>query len=301
MCKTSAAQGPHIRSSIYVGAQVPDSNLIFLFLQKHFLQGKSLKLQLLLMKIITSPAKLMTTENHSDFLKTTTPKFIKDAEEIQSHLKHKDPKYLSELMEISTKLADENWERNQKWTATPKKSESAPALLAFTGEVYRGIDAKTLDKPAIDYLQKNYRMLSGLYGFLKPSDKVMLYRLEMGRPFAFETYKNLYQFWTEKITEQLNSELHSKDIILNLASNEYFKVIDRKKLTAPVIDFDFKQIQPDGKLKTIVVYTKHARGLMVRYCAETNAKTLNDVKAFNYENYIIDDALSTDKKLVFTR
>ena len=203
-------------------------------------------------------------------------------------------------MEISPKLADENWERNQKWKAKPTAKESAPAMFAFTGEVYRGLDAKTLDKKAVDYLQKNYRMLSGLYGLLKPSDKVMLYRLEMGRPFEFDEYKNLYSFWTDKITEQLNSEMKKNELLLFLCSNEYGKVIDRKKLNHKVIDFEFYELR-EGKLKTIVVYTKHARGLVVRFCAETQAKTLNDVKAFNYEGYRIDEEKSTDIKLVFTR
>jgi len=252
------------------------------------------------MKIITSPAKLMNVENSTDLLRSTTPKFIEEAAFIQSYLKHKSPKYLSELMEISPKLADENWERNQKWKAKPTAKESAPALFAFTGEVYRGLDAKTLDKNAVDYLQKNHRMLSGLYGLLKPSDKVMLYRLEMGRHFEFDQYKNLYEFWREKITEQLNSEMKKGEILLHLASNEYGKVIDRKKLNHKVIDFDFYELK-NGKLKTIVVYTKHARGLMVRFCAESNAKTLDDVKAFNYEGYLIDEEKSTDTKLVFTR
>ena len=252
------------------------------------------------MKIITSPAKLMNIENKTDMLKSTTPKFIDEAAFIQSYLKEKSPKYLSDLMEISQKLADENWERNQNWKAKPSAKESAPAMFAFTGEVYRGLDAKTLDKKAVDYLQKNYRMLSGLYGLLKPSDKIMLYRLEMGRSFEFEHYKNLYEFWREKVTEQLNSELKSKDLILNLASSEYSKVLDKKKLNAPVIDFDFYEMK-DGKRKTIVVYTKHARGLVVRFCAETQAKTLNDVKAFNLEGYRIDEELSSKTKLVFTR
>lgn len=252
------------------------------------------------MKIITSPAKLMNVENSTDLLKSTTPKFIEEAALIHSHLKQKSPKYLSELMEISPKLADENWERNQKWKAKPTAKESAPAMFAFTGEVYRGLDAKTLDKNAVDYLQKNYRMLSGLYGLLKPSDKVMLYRLEMGRPFSFDSYKNLYEFWSEKITEQLNAEMKKGELLLHLASNEYGKVINRKKLNHTVIDFEFYELR-DGKLKTIVVYTKHARGMVVRFCAETNAKTLNDVKAFNYEGYMIDEDKSTDTKLVFTR
>lgn len=253
------------------------------------------------MKIITSPAKLMNVENSTEFLKSTTPKFIEEATLIHSYLKEKSPEYLSELMEISTKLADENWHRNQVWKPKPTAKESAPALFAFTGEVYRGLDAKTLSKDAVDYLQKNHRILSGLYGLLKPSDKVMLYRLEMGRNFEFEHYKNLYEFWSDKITEQINAELKKNELLLNLASNEYGKVINRKKLNNPVVDFEFYQTQPNGKLKTIVVYTKHARGLVARFCAETNAKTLNDVKAFNYENYLINEELSTDQKLVFVR
>ncbi|MCY0978645.1 peroxide stress protein YaaA [Chryseobacterium wangxinyae] len=252
------------------------------------------------MKIITSPAKLMNTEFSTDLLRSTTPKFIDDSEFIHSFLKPKSPKYLSELMEISSKLADENWDRNQKWKPKPTATDSAPAMYAFTGEVYRGLDAKTLDKKAVDYLQKNYRILSGLYGLLKPSDKVMLYRLEMGRPFEFDEYKNLYSFWTEKVTEHLNSEMKKNELLLNLASNEYFKVIDRKKLNHKIIDFEFYELR-EGSLKTIVVYTKHARGLVVRFCAETQAKTLNDVKAFNYEGYRIDEEKSTDIKLVFTR
>lgn len=252
------------------------------------------------MKIVTSPAKLMNTENLTDLLRSTSPKFIDDAAFIHSFLKPKSPKYLSELMEISPKLADENWGRNQKWKAKPTAKESAPAMFAFTGEVYRGLDAKTLDKKAVDYLQKNYRMLSGLYGLLKPSDKVMLYRLEMGRPFEFDEYKNLYSFWTDKVTEQLNSEMKKNEPLLFLCSNEYGKVIDRKKLNHKVIDFEFYELR-EGKLKTIVVYTKHARGLVVRFCAETQAKTLNDVKTFNYEGYRIDEEKSTDTKLVFTR
>lgn len=243
----------------------------------------------------------MNVENSTEFLKSTKPKFIKDSEFIQSFLKEKSPKFLAELMEISPKLADENWERNQKWTSKPTAKNSAPAMFAFTGEVYRGLDAKTLDEKAVKYLEKNYRILSGLYGLLKPSDKVMLYRLEMGRPFQFDSYKNLYEFWTDKVTKQLNSELKKEEYIINLASNEYVKVINRKKLKGQMIDFDFRQIQPDGKLKTIVVYTKHARGLMLRFCAENNVQTLDELKAFNYENYLIDEKLSTETNLVFTR
>ncbi len=252
------------------------------------------------MKILSSPAKLMNIENASQFLKPSVPHFIKEAGHIQSTLKHKSPKYLSDLMEISSKLADENWERNQNWNPKPSSKESNSALMAFTGEVYRGLDAKSLEENEMKYLQKNFRMLSGLYGLLKPSDRIMLYRLEMGRKFKFDEYKNLYDFWKEKVTDQLNSELKSKDIVLNLASKEYFKVVDKDNVQAPVVDFEFYDFR-EGKLKQIVVYTKHARGLIARYCAQNNVKTLDEVKAFNLENYRLDDGLSTETKLVFTR
>lgn len=252
------------------------------------------------MKIISSPAKLMTVESETDLLRRTTPKFIEEAAYIQHYLKEKSPKFLSELMKISPKLADENWARNQVWKAKPTARQSAPALFAFSGEVYRGLDAKTMDAAAIQYLQKNFRMLSGLYGILRPSDKIMLYRLEMGRPFVFDTYENIYQFWTEKVTTYLKSELKKNEMLLNLASAEYGKVINRKNLDHPVIDVEFFEMR-DGKPKNIVVYTKHARGALARFCAETQAKTLNDVKAFNRDGYLLDEMLSSDDKLVFTR
>lgn len=252
------------------------------------------------MRIITSPAKLMNINNKSDFLEPTTPQFIEQSDFIQSHLKEKSPQFLSELMELSQKLAEENWERNQNWKKNPLEEESTSALFAFTGEVYRGLDAMSLDKNAVAYLQENYRILSGLYGLLKPSDRVMLYRLEMGRKFQFSDYKNLYEFWSDKITEQLNTELGEDDFLLNLASNEYFKAVNKKKLNAKIIDFEFYEMK-SGKPKTIVVYTKHARGLVVRFCAENQVKTIDEVKAFNYEGYLLSDELSTENKLVFLR
>ena len=239
--------------------------------------------------------------NHSqDFLTPTEPQFIEDSDFIQSYLKEKSPQFLSELMEISPKLAEENWERNQNWHKNPNDGEASPALYTFTGEVYRGLDAESLDRKAVDYLQEHYRILSGLYGLLKPSDRVMLYRLEMGRKFQFEHYKNLYEFWSDKITEQLNTELTEEDFVLNLASNEYFKVVNKKKLNAKIIDFEFYEMK-SGKPKTIVVYTKYARGLVVRFCAENQVKTIDEVKAFNYEGYLLNDNMSTGNKLVFLR
>lgn len=252
------------------------------------------------MKILSSPAKMMKFDNEKTSLRSTTPKFIDEATEIQKHLKTKSPKFLSELMEISQKLANENWERNQNWSNDPNKKQSAQAICAFKGEVYRGLDVLSLDESAQNYLEKNFKMLSGLYGLLRPSDKIMAYRLEMGRKFKFGKYKNLYEFWSGKITAELKKELKKNEILLNLASNEYFKAIDKEVLKDHLVTVDFKEIR-NGKPMTIVVYAKHARGTLARFCAETKAETLNDVKAFNVERYLINEELSTDKNLVFTR
>lgn len=252
------------------------------------------------MKIITSPAKLMTLEHGPALMRSTKPVFIDDAQVLQEELKTKTPEFLAELMDISGNLARENWERNQYWTSNPTPKKSNQALYAFIGEVYRGLDAKTLDKDAVNYLKKNYRILSGLYGYLKPSDRIMLYRLEMGRKFQTKKARDLYSFWKDKVTDELNKELSSRDLLINLASNEYFKVLNRKEIKSKIIDFEFLELK-DDKLKNITVYTKHARGLMVRYLAITKAKTLNEVKGFNLERYMLDENLSTDTKLVFTR
>jgi cytoplasmic iron level regulating protein YaaA (DUF328/UPF0246 family) len=252
------------------------------------------------MKIISSPAKLMKFNTIKTPLKSTTPKFIDHAALIQKNLKPKSPKFLIDLMDISQKLADENWQRNQVWRAKPSPKESSQALYSFNGEVYKGLEVETLDEKAITYLQKNFRMLSGLYGLLRPSDKIMPYRLEMGRAFKFEKNKNLYSFWQETITEELKSELKKDEILLNLASHEYFKAVDQKALKNHIVTVEFKEIR-NKKPKTIVVYTKHARGLLARFCAETNAKNLNDVKAFNVDKYLLDESLSTPQNLVFTR
>ena len=143
-------------------------------------------------------------------------------------------------------------------------------------------------------------MLVQRYVGVRASERIMLYRLEMGRKFQFVMYKNLYEFWSDKITEQLNSELNEGELLLNLASNEYFKVVNRKKLHAQVVDFEFYEMKT-GKPKTIVVYTKHVRGLVVLFCAENNVRSLEELKAFGEEGYLLNDELSTDNKLVIMR
>ena len=207
---------------------------------------------------------------------------------------------LEKLMKISREIADMNVERNHTWNIKPSAKQAIPAVLAFKGEVYRGLNAETLDENAIDYLNKNAFLLSGLYGILRPSDKIMLYRLEMGSKLDVNGSKNLYGFWKEILTPFVNSKLKKGEFILNLASHEYAKVLNRKELKAPVIDVEFQDYK-NGELKKIMMYFKHARGAMARYCAENNVQTLDEVKAYNVDNYRFDENLSTQETLIFTR
>ena len=204
-------------------------------------------------------------------------------------------------MSISDKLADLNWQRNQERNVAELTAENArQAIYAFNGDVYIGLDAYTLSKKQIDVLQEKLRILSGLYGLLKPLDLMQPYRLEMGTKLPVGTHKNLYEFWKTTITKSLNEELSKDELFVNLASNEYFDAIDVKKLKVPVITPEFKDYK-DGKLKMISFFAKKARGMMVRYIIDTNAETIDDLKGFNYEGYAFDSNLSEGNKIVFTR
>jgi hypothetical protein len=215
-------------------------------------------------------------------------------------LKKLKPKDLSNLMEISDKLAELNWERNQSWKTPFTPDNSRPAIYAFDGEVYTGIDAYTIPMDKMEDLQNRLFILSGLYGLLKPLDLIQPYRLEMGTSIAIGEAKNLYSFWKTKITKSLNKSIAKGEFLLNLASTEYFTAIDTKLLKAKVITPEFKDYK-EGKLKMISFFAKKARGLMVRYIMDTNAQTIDDLKGFNYEGYAFDANLSSESKLVFTR
>jgi cytoplasmic iron level regulating protein YaaA (DUF328/UPF0246 family) len=166
--------------------------------------------------------------------------------------------------------------------------------------VYRGFDAYSLDVSKIAVLEDTVRILSGLYGVLKPLDLIQPYRLEMGTKLPVGKNKNLYEFWKKDITAKLNEELEDNEVFVNLASNEYFKAIDTKALKVPVVNIDFKEFK-DGKYKIVAIYAKLARGLMARYIVENNCQTIEDLKGFRVENYGFSDELSTDTNLVFTR
>jgi cytoplasmic iron level regulating protein YaaA (DUF328/UPF0246 family) len=252
------------------------------------------------MKIVISPAKSLNFEKELPTTAYTEPIFLKEARQIQKVLKKESPKELSELMHISEKLANLNWQRNQDWT-TPFSPENArPAIYTFDGDVYTGLDAYSIPTDKLETLQDSLRILSGLYGLLKPLDLIQAYRLEMGTKLPIGESKNLYEFWKTTITKSLNKELKKDELFINLASNEYFSAIDVKALKVPVITPDFKDYK-NGKLKIISFFAKKARGMMVRYIIDTDAKTIDDLKGFNYDGYQFDANLSKGNHLVFTR
>ena len=165
-----------------------------------------------------------------------------EAERINKLLKKKSPKALSKLMHISDNLGQLNYERNQEWSLPFTKDNARPAMYAFNGDVYRGLDAYSIDMKKLDKVEDTVRIISGLYGILKPLDLIQPYRLEMGTKFPVGKNKNLYEFWRKKVTQALNDELEDDELFLNLASNEYFKAIDTKALKVPVINIDFNYI-----------------------------------------------------------
>ena len=253
------------------------------------------------MKIVISPAKSLDFETQLPVTSYTEYGFQKQSLAIDKVLKKKKPKELMDLMSISDKLADLNWNRNQTRNVSEITAENGrQAIYAFNGDVYLGLDAYSLSEDKITILQDKLRILSGLYGLLKPLDLIQPYRLEMGTKLPIGTNKNLYEFWKPIIVKELNSELSKDELFVNLASNEYFDAVDVKKLKVPVITPEFKDYK-DGKLKMISFFAKKARGMMVRYIIDTNAETIDDLKGFNYEGYAFDSNLSKGNKLVFTR
>lgn len=252
------------------------------------------------MKLVISPAKSLDLESKLPTSKTTEAQFLKEAERLNKLLKKKSAKSLSKLMHISDALGQLNYERNQDWALPFSEENARPAVFSFNGEVYRGLDAYTLSDEGIDRLQDTVRIISGLYGILKPLDLMQAYRLEMGTKFPVGVNKNLYEFWKKKITEALNQEIQEDELFLNLASNEYFKAIDKKTFKHQIITAHFKDFK-NGEYKMIMTFAKQARGYMARYVIDTNAQTLDDIKAFNYEGYLFSEAMSTETELVFIR
>jgi len=232
----------------------------------------------------------------------TMPRLVDDSLRLVTNLKKKNSKKLQKLMSISQDLADLNVERYDQFTAHFTEANSKPAVLAFKGDVYQGLDADTFTKKDMEFAQNHLRILSGLYGLLRPLDLMQPYRLEMGTSLKTTRGKNLYEFWKTRITDLLNEDLekHDNKVILNLASNEYFKSIQTKKLQGEIMNVNFKEDR-DGTLKFISFNAKKARGLMGKYIVKNKIDQVEDLKGFDLEDYYFSEENSTEKEWLFIR
>ena len=236
------------------------------------------------MKVVVSPAKSLDYESKLPTTRGTQPQFLTQAEILNAKLEKKSKKAVGELMHISDKLAELNYLRYKEFTTPFTKSNARPAVYAFAGDVYTGLDAYSISEKKIDILQDTLRILSGLYGVLRPLDLMQAYRLEMGTSLKVGRKENLYQFWGDTVTEALNDELEDDETFVNLASQEYFKVINKKLLKVPIISPVFKDYK-NGKLKIISFFAKKARGSMARYLIDTDAKNGQDILGFDHDEY----------------
>jgi len=252
------------------------------------------------MKIVISPAKSLDFKSALPTDKFTQPVFLNEAEKIQKTLKKKSAKDLSDLMHISDNLGRLNYQRNQEWQLPFTPQNARPALYAFKGTVYEGLDAYSLPLNKIDTIQNKLRILSGLYGLLKPLDLMQPYRLEMGTKLKLGTKENLYKFWDETLSKALKAEMQPDEVLINLASNEYFKALQPKVLQRTIVTPVFKDFS-NGKLKVVAFFAKKARGMMLRYIIDNNIEKTEDLKAFNTAGYLFDANLSSKMQLVFTR
>jgi cytoplasmic iron level regulating protein YaaA (DUF328/UPF0246 family) len=254
------------------------------------------------MIIVISPAKSLY-EKAPVLLETcTAADFLPEAEKIVSVLKKKKPAQLAKLMDISPKLADLNFQRFQEWSLPFTPENSWQAVLLFNGDVYQGLKAETFSATEFETAQQHLRILSGVYGLLKPLDLIQPYRLEMGTNIGIARKKNLYEFWKTKITAKLNQELaeSGQKELINLASNEYFSAIDTKKLKARIITPAFKE-HKNGQYQMVSFFAKKARGLMSRFIIQNQITDPEEMKAFDLEGYFYNNQISKGDQWVFTR
>ncbi len=253
------------------------------------------------MLIVISPAKKLQL-NIKAADKFSDIEFPKESRELVSELKKYKPEELSSLMNISPKLAELNFERFVKWKYPFAKTETGAALFMFNGDVYRGMQANTFSDEEISFTQQSLRILSGLYGLLKPLDEIMPYRLEMGTKLKTKYGKNLYEFWSDKISERLNKHLEKQgsNTLINLASDEYFKAVKPELINAKIIKPVFKEQRGDT-YRTVAIHAKRARGLMCRYIIKNGIKNAENLKGFDSENYSFNYNLSSETEYVFTR
>lgn len=251
---------------------------------------------------ILSPAKNIDVQPFNSSLTPTLPLFSDKANLLVSYLKKFDQTQLAELFKVNPSIAETNFVRFQQWFNEPAAALK-PAIYAFNGEVYRGFDAKSVLPEQMVFAQNHIRILSGLYGLLKPLDAIQPYRLEMGTHWGPGKVGSLYKFWGNLLAETINHDIAQSTgdkVLLNLASAEYSKALPLKGLTYPVVNVEFKQDE-NGKLKNITVYAKRARGLMARFLAVNQISRLDEVKAFDLEGYYFDPHHSTTDSFMFVR
>lgn len=250
---------------------------------------------------IVSPAKTLDFETQYDH-EYSLPKFQKEAIELIDVLKENTEPEIKELMSISDQLAQINVERYRQFTKKKDPAHARHAIFAFQGDVYQGLEADKFSKEELSYGQSHFRILSGLYGLIRPLDLIQPYRLEMGTKLLIGDSKNLYQFWGEKIANQLNKDLKQQgdNLLINLASKEYFKSVDRKTLKAKVIEVDFKDFS-NGKYKVVSFFAKKARGMMSKFIIKNQPTSVEELKAFDYDGYYFDAKDSTNETLAFKR
>jgi len=255
------------------------------------------------MLLLLSPAKIQNFTPQNYVKDYTLPEFLEEAEMLVHKIKQLSRTELAELLDINSNLAKLNADRHFNWQVPFTTSNAKQTVFVFNGEVFHGLDAKSLSPEDIDYLQSHLRILSGLYGSLRPLDLIQPYRLDVSTNLKTDKGNNLYAFWKNRITQTLNESLVASggpQVLLNLASGEYIKSINRSKLKAEIIDFDFLENKNDT-YRPIVVYIKKARGMMVRYVIQNRIENVEDLKGFNADGYWYNSRLSTEKKLVFTR
>lgn len=253
------------------------------------------------MLMVISPAKTLDYESPLATETFTQPDFLDDACELIDQLKELEPHQVSNLMSISEKLGQLNAERFQSWHTPFSPKNARQAVLAFKGDVYTGLDAESFNEQDFSFAQKHLRMLSGLYGILKPLDLMQPYRLEMGTKFENKRGKDLYAFWGDRLTQELNRLLKNDDeVLVNLASNEYFKSLRKKDLEGRLITPQFKDWK-NGQYKMISFYAKKARGLMCRYAILSRITDANDLKGFDLDGYYFSEDQSDKNNWVFLR
>lgn len=254
------------------------------------------------MKLVLSPAKSLDYDSDLPHNITSVPQFMAEAATINAVLAKKKPTALQKLMHISDALAQLNWQRNQDFKSNPQESSVLrPAVYAFNGDVYQGLEAHTIAKEHWDNLQHSVRILSGLYGVLRPFDQIQPYRLEMGTPLKLGRKPNLYEFWKKKVTQSINDELKQGELFVNLASNEYYSVIDQKTLKTNVVSPIFKEWKNDN-LKIISFFAKRARGSMARFLITRQIQTVEELLTFNEEGYSYsEEATKNPNQPVFVR